>query len=123
MALPTDPTSSWLSRTGRPSRLFGTGSDDYELYEQDGEFVLSVELPGYETDDIEVAWHDGRLSIAAEREDDRRGERRNYRRTFRMPKEVDDEHIRARYQNGILDVYLPSIEEATAKGKEIPIES
>lgn len=122
MPLPTDPSSSWLTRTGRPSRLVGTGADDYELYEQDGEFVLSVELPGYQPDDIEVAWHDGRLTIAAERDDDRRGERRNFRRAFRMPKEIDDESIRARYQHGILDVYLPSVEEATATGKSIPIE-
>jgi HSP20 family protein len=39
-----------------------------------------------------------------------------------MPKEIDDDSIRARYQNGILDVYLPSIEDATTKGKTIPIE-
>lgn len=123
MALPTDPASSWLSGTGAPSRLFGTGTDDYELYEQDGEFVLSVEMPGFEPDDIEVGWYEGRLTIAAEREDDHRDQQRTYRRSFRMPKEIEDESIRARYQNGILDVYLPSVEEATTKGKTIPIES
>lgn len=122
MALPTDPASSWLSRTGTPSRIFGTGSEDYELYEQDGEFVLSIEMPGFDTDEIEVSWYEGRLSVAAEHEDDRRNQTRTYRRTFRMPKEIDDENIRARYQNGVLDVYLPSIEETT-KGQTIPIES
>ncbi|PSP92331.1 molecular chaperone Hsp20, partial [Halobacteriales archaeon QS_4_66_20] len=86
MALPTDPTSSWLSGTGSQSRLFGTGSDDYELYEQDGEFVLSVEMPGFERDDIEVGWYEGRLTVAAEHEDNRRDQTRTYRRSFRMPK-------------------------------------
>ncbi len=123
MALPTDPASTWLSRTGTPSRLFGTGSGDYELYEQDGEFVLSVEMPGFEPDDIEVGWYEGRLTIAAERTDDRRDETRTYRRSFRMPKQIDDDNIGARYQNGILDVYLPSVEDATTRGKTIPIES
>jgi len=123
MALPTDSASTWLSRTGTPSRLFGTGSGDYELYEQDGEFVLSVEMPGFEPDDIEVGWYEGRLTIAAERTDDRRDETRTYRRSFRMPKQIDDDNIGARYQNGILDVYLPSVEDATTKGKTIPIES
>lgn len=122
MALPTDPNSSWLSRGGSPSRLFGTGSDDYELYEQDGEFVLSVEMPGFEPDDIEIGWYEGRLTIAAEREDERRNQQRTYRRSFRMPKQIDDDNIRARYQNGILDVYLPTVSEATVKGKTIPIE-
>ena len=123
MALPTDPASTWLSRTGTPSRLFGTGSGDYELYEQGGEFVLSVEMPGFEPDDIEVGWYEGRLTIAAERTDDRRDETRTYRRSFRMPKQIDDDNIGARYQNEILDVYLPSVEDATTKGKSIPIES
>ena len=123
MALPTDPNSSWLSRSGTPSRLFGTGTDDYELFEEDGEFVLSVEMPGFDPNEIEVGWHEGRLTIAAEQEDERRDRSRTYRRSFRMPKEIDDDSIRARYQNGILDVYLPSVEDATTKGKTIPIES
>ena len=123
MALPTGPDNSWLSRTGTPSRLFGTGSDDYELFEEDGEFVLSVEMPGFDPDEIEVGWHESRLTIAAEQDDERRDRSRTYRRSFRMPKEIDDENIRARYQNGVLDVYLPSVEGATAKGKTIPIES
>lgn len=42
MALPTIPTDSWTQGLDFPSRLFGTGfgGNDYELYEQDGEFVL-----------------------------------------------------------------------------------
>lgn len=102
--------------------MISTGSDEYELYEQDGEFVLSIEMPGFESDDIEVGWYEGRLTIAAERDDERRDQQRTYRRTFRMPKQIDDESIRARYENGILDVYLPSIEDATTKGETIPIE-
>lgn len=123
MALPTDPASSWVSRTGSPARMFSTGSDGYELYEQDGEFVLSIEMPGFDPEEIEVGWHEGRLTVAAEQTDDRRDETRNYRRSFRMPKTIDDDNIRARYQNGILDVYLPLLENATVQGKTIPIES
>lgn len=122
MPLPTNPASSWLSRTGNPSRLFGVGSDDYELYEQDGEFVLSIEMPGFDRDDINVGWHEGRLTIAAEHEDERRSRQRTYRRSFRMPKEIDEEEIQARYRNGILDVYLPSETDATTKGRSIPVE-
>lgn len=123
MPLPTNTASSWLSRTGTPSRLFGTGSDDYDLYEQDGEFVLSIEMPGFDAEDIDVSWYEGRLTLAAETEDERRDQQRTYRRSFRMPKKIEDEEIRARYQNGILDVYLPTVEGATAKGTSIPIET
>lgn len=123
MRLPTDPASSWRSRTGTPSRFLSTDRNDYRLYEQDGEFVLSIEMPGFEPEEIDVGWHEGRLTVAAEHDDDRRDRTRTYRRSFRMPKEIDDENIRARYKNGILDVYLPSVEDATTNGRTIPIES
>lgn len=123
MRLPNDTRSSWLSRGERPSRVFGTGSEEYDLYEQDGEFVLSIELPGYDVEDIDVAWHEGRLTVAADRVEESRDRTRTYRRSFRMPDRIDDEEIRARYKNGILDVYLPTVDGPTTKGTSIPIES
>ena len=122
MALRPNPSSSWMSGLDFPNQLFEMGQTDYELYEEDDEFVLSVEMPGFDSDEIEVGWHEGRLTVAAEQHDERRDQSRTYRRYFRMPKEIDDENIRARYQNGMLDVHLPSVEEGTVKGKTIPIE-
>ncbi|MFB6152920.1 MAG: Hsp20/alpha crystallin family protein [Halodesulfurarchaeum sp.] len=107
----------------RPARVFGGRSTDYDLYERDGEFVLSIEMPGFEVDDIKVGWDEGRLTVAAHRSAEERERRRTYRRQFRMPREVDDDEIRARYKNGILDVYLPTTEGPEASGKEIPIET
>ncbi|MFB6136981.1 MAG: Hsp20/alpha crystallin family protein [Halobacteriaceae archaeon] len=124
MALPTTaPNSSWLESTGFPDRLFGTGTSDYELYEEDGEFVLRVELPGFDPEEISASWEDGVLNVAAEHEDDRRGEYRTYHRRFRFPKDVDDEDIAAEYHNGVLEVHLPVTAGETVSGREIPIEA
>jgi HSP20 family protein len=122
MALPTSPASSWFQSTDFPSRLFETGSNDYELYEEDDEFVLSVEMPGFDREEIEVAWDDGVLNIAAEHEDEKRGEQKTYHRRFRFPKTVDDENIVAQYNNGILEVRLPVMTGATTRGKQIEIQ-
>ncbi len=122
MALPTRPASSWLQGTDFPSRLFETGRNDYELYEEDDEFVLSVEMPGFDPEEIDVSWDDGVLNVAAEHEDDKRGERRTYHRRFRFPKGVDDDGITAQYTNGILEVRLPVTTGATARGKEIEVQ-
>jgi len=122
MALPTTTPSSWMRGLDLPGQLFETGRDDYELYEEDGEFVLSVELPGFDVEDIDVTWDDGMLNVAAEHEDEERNQRRTYHRRFRFPKRVDDENIDAQYRNGILEVRLPVTKEATARGKEIEIE-
>ena len=123
MALPTNPASSWLQGTDFPSRLFETGRNDYELYEEDDEFVLSVEMPGFDSEEITVSWDDAVLNIAAEHEDERRGERKTYHRRFRFPKNVDDEDISAQYRNGVLEVRLPVMTGATTRGKEIEIET
>ncbi|MFB6162765.1 MAG: Hsp20/alpha crystallin family protein [Halococcoides sp.] len=120
MALPANPASSWMQRTGFP-RLFETSGNDYELYEEDDEFVLSVELPGFDPAEITVTWDDGVLNVAAEHEDESRGEMRTYHRRFRFPKNVEDEAIVAEYDNGILDVTLPVETGATTRGKEIEV--
>jgi HSP20 family protein len=106
-----------------PSRLFETGSDDYELYEADDEFVLSVEMPGFDPADIDVTWNEGVLNVAAEHEDETRGHRRTYHRRFRFPKTVDDDEISASYDNGILEVRLPVETGATVTGTRIEIET
>jgi len=123
MALPTTPASSWLSGTDLPNQLFEWGSDDYDLYEDDDEFVLSVEMPGYEPDEIDVSWNDGMLNVAAERQEDAKGRRRTYHRRFRFPKTIDDEQITAQYTNGILEVRLPIEAGATVHGREIEVQS
>lgn len=108
---------------GLPSRLLETGSNDYELYEEDDEFVLSVELPGFDPEEITASWEDGILNIAAEHDDADRNQRRTYHRRFRFPKMIDDEALSAQYTNGILEVRLPVVEGAETTGKEIEIQS
>ncbi len=122
MALPRTAPNSWMQSLDFPSKLFEIGSNDYELYEQDDEFVLSVELPGFEPGEITASWDDGVLNIVAEHDDKQRGERRTYHRRFRFPKTVDEKGITATYDNGILDVRLP-VEQTRITGREIEIEA
>ena len=121
--LPDRPANSWTQGLDFPSQLFATGSNDYELYEEDGEFVLSVEMPGFDPEEITVTWDDSILDVAAEREDETRGRRKTYHRRFRFPKGVEDEDITATYNNGILQVTLPVVTGTPTTGKEIPIQS
>jgi HSP20 family protein len=120
----TPDDSTWTQGLDFPSRIFGrTGaSDDFELYEEDGEFVLTVEMPGFEREEIDLAWDDGMLNVAAEHVDEERGRRRTYHRRFRFPKTVDKDDIAARYRNGVLEVRLPVAAAAAATGTPIPIE-
>jgi HSP20 family protein len=105
--LPTTLPDTWTQGLEFPSRLFGTGADDYTLYEEDDEFVLTIDMPGFARDDITVSWDEGVLHIGAEHENEVRGQRKTYRRTFRLPKEIEPDEISAQYRNGVLDVRLP----------------
>lgn len=122
MALPLGPTSSWTQSTDFPSRLFGTGRNDYERYEEEDEFVLTVEMPGFDREEITVSWDDAVLNIAVAHGDEARGQRKTYHRRFRFPKTIDDEGIEARYRNGVLEVALPVGTTASVTGKQIEVQ-
>jgi HSP20 family protein len=99
MALP-NPLSDWTAS----EPVFGSGNA--EMYEEDDEFVLTFEMPGFERDDTDLVWDEEgrRINVAAERVDEDRGRRRTYHRTFRAPKEVDPDGIEATYRNGVLEL-------------------
>lgn len=120
MALPTTPARTWSRSLDLPSRLFGTDTD-YELYEQDDEFVLTIEMPGFDRDEIGLSWDDGRLYVSAERVEEDRGRRRTFHRTFRFPKEIEPDEIEAEYRNGVLEVVLPMIDPVITHGEPIDI--
>lgn len=123
MALPRGPTSSWLQNLDVPSGLFETGRRDYELYEEDEGFVLSVEMPDFDPEETTASWDDGVLNVATEPEDDHGEQRRTYHRRFRFHKGVDEDGIEAEYTTDILTVRLPLDPDATGGGTEIEVQA
>ncbi|MFC6823849.1 Hsp20/alpha crystallin family protein [Halopelagius fulvigenes] len=123
--LPT--TTSWTQGLDLPGRTLLDGpfanrpDEGYELYEEDDAFVLSIDVPGFGPEEIDLRWHDGRLTVAAEHVDEERSRKKTYHRSFRLPKRVAPEEAEASYHNGLLEVRLP-IEGEMTRGTEIPIE-
>lgn len=91
-----------------------------EFYEEDGVYTLRIEMPGFETDDISVTWHDGTVAVSTILTG-QSGEDRTYHRAFWTPKEVDPDDIDARYEQGVLFVTLPVEEEDAPYGEEIEV--
>ncbi len=107
----------------------GTGPASLDLIERDGEFLVTVDLPGFERGDVDIALTDHTLRIEAEREVEIeegdgqyiRRERRgaSVRRSVQLPEEVDTGAVSARMESGVLTVTLPKLEAATARHIEI----
>jgi HSP20 family protein len=87
------------------------------VYDLDGEFLLTAELPGVRTEDLELSVANGQLILKGGREDAgnlpperfRRSERRHGRweRSIPMPERVQEEQLSAEFVNGVLKIHLP----------------
>lgn len=123
--LPVTTPNRWTQDLDLPSRLFpevfGGLFEGVEMYEEDDEFVLTCDMPGYELEEVTVSWDEGQLYISAEHEDEARNHRKTFHRNFRFPKAVDPDEISAHYQNGVLEIRLP-ITSAVTKGTVIEVE-
>jgi HSP20 family molecular chaperone IbpA len=90
-----------------------------DIIEEEQNYRLEAELPGYDKADIHMALKDGNLEISAARNEDRdqkdsagrtvRRERRtaSCRRSFRVGQGVTPEDIQAKFENGVLTVVIP----------------
>jgi HSP20 family protein len=99
-----------------------TAFDLHENDDGDG-YVLVVDLPGFERDEIEIRATDTHVHIDASHEsaDDRVYDRREARERFAIPADVDVDEITASYHNGVLELELPADRDAET-GHRIDVE-
>jgi HSP20 family protein len=96
-----------------------------DISERKDAYLVTVELPGVEADDLEITLEDGLLTIQGERqftsesseEQFHRIERRYgaFRRSITLPAQVQAEQIEASFENGVLQIVVPKMEEAKPK--------
>jgi HSP20 family protein len=96
-----------------------------DISERKDAYLVTVELPGVEAEDLEITLEDGLLTIQGERQftsesseqQFHRVERRYgaFRRAITLPAQVQAEQIQASFDNGVLQIVVPKMEEATPK--------
>ncbi len=93
-----------------------TGSQTFRIedYMDDDHYVIRAELPGVDpAKDVEVTVAEGTLTIHAERKEERKETHRSefrygsLTRSVNLPSKADTEHIKAKYNKGILEVSVP----------------
>lgn len=102
-----------------------------DIKEKDKEYLLEAEIPGVNKEEICLKIKDDILTISVERKEEINEEKENYirqerrygsfKRSFYV-EDVDQENIKAKFKNGVLQVKLPKKESAPQKENRIPIE-
>ena len=100
---------------------FGTALD---LTEAEDEYVLTVDMPGFEPDEIELRFAEGQLWLTAEHEttDDASSRHRSMREQVVIPRAIEADDIEASYHHGVLEVHLPIVEGSDERGHRIDID-
>jgi HSP20 family protein len=96
-----------------------------DVYETDGEYIVELEVPGFEQRElgIEVTGH--LLTVTGERKEEKETQEKAFRlherledrfeRRFELPREADTEHVRATFEKGVLTVHAPKAARPRAK--------
>ncbi|MBE21000.1 MAG: hypothetical protein CL481_02220 [Acidobacteria bacterium] len=102
-----------------------------DIHEGDNQITLRAELPGLSEEDIELTIDKNRLTIKGEKRLETENANGNYQRiessygsfhrSFPLPDSIDQGKIVARFDNGVLNVTLPTTEEAQSKRIELKI--
>lgn len=99
------------------------GGANVRLESDDGDHVVTADMPGFETEEIDLRFADGVLTVEASHEtgDESRSHGRHVREQIRIPGDVVVEDVRAEYNNGVLEVRLPTETDA-GSGHRIDID-
>jgi HSP20 family protein len=102
-----------------------------DIIERENDFNIKIELPGVDKKDVKITVQNEVLTIKGEKkqEVEKKGENfhrveRSYgifQRSFTLPSSVESEKIDASYDNGVLAIAIPKLEEAKPKEIEVKL--
>ena len=97
-----------------------------DIYEKDGNYHIEIDIPGFDKNEISVECENGYLTITAEKNEENEDENKNYIRRERsygsykrqfFLGDINEEEIKAEFNNGILKVVVPKKEVVDTKKK------
>jgi HSP20 family protein len=101
-----------------------------DIYETPESLVLKAELPGIGREDINIEVKDSTLTLKGEKKFEKDVSEENYRRVeraygsfqraFTLPSTIQQDKVKAKFKDGILEITLPKMEEG--KPKQIKVD-
>ena len=122
----------WPGDASPSSTLWRDHLGQTDISETASEYEIQIDLPGMNRDNVQIDYADGTIIVSGERSDERRDERQGYylsersygsfRRSFRVPENVDADRIGAQFHDGVLSIRLPKTEEAVQNTRRIEVQ-
>ena len=118
----------------RPSEFMANGewSPRVDISENDGAFLIKAEIPGVCKENVKVSLENGVLTLQGERhqEHEEKGLRfhrversyGNFIRSFTLPNNVDSQHLKAHFHDGLLEVAIPKTPETQSSSITVPVD-
>ncbi len=114
-----------------PTLFNGTWMPAVDVVEENDAYVVKVELPGVNKEDVKITLESNILTIRGEKKAESEVKEKNYhrsersygtfQRSFTLPTTVKHDKIDAMYKDGILTVSLPKVEESKPKQIEVKV--
>ena len=102
-----------------------------DVHEHDGGYEVDIDLPGFKKDEINLSLENGYLTVNASKgldkdEKDKKGKlirQERYAgsmtRSFYVGEAITEEEVKAKFENGVLQLSLPKKEEAKVPEKRL----
>jgi HSP20 family protein len=102
-----------------------------DIHEYPDKFVVTADLPGVESKDIDITADHGVLTLRGRRQFERRENQKGFERLervsgaflrrFTLPDNVQTDQIKARHNNGVLEVTIPKV--AAPEPRRVSVEA
>ena len=99
--------------------------------ETDSDYLIMMDLPGVEKKDVEVNLNNGILTVSGERKISEKSDENNriwnettygvFSRSFELTSDIVEEKIKAKFNNGVLNITIPKVEEVKPVVKKIAV--
>lgn len=87
----------------------------YKIHEEDDHYLLELNLPGFEKDDIDIDIVDDVLSIKYDGEEKEDRWKKSFKKRFNLNAKIDTNNVKASMDKGILSLILSKSEKMKSK--------
>ncbi|MBN1161828.1 MAG: Hsp20/alpha crystallin family protein [Dehalococcoidales bacterium] len=125
----------WRGFGGTPA--YRDGAEDWniliDVVQQKDDIIVKASIPGVKPEELDISIEDNLLTLKAERKPDIEGKDITYLmqerpfgsffRALHLPDTVDTNKVKSKYENGVLTLTMPKVEEKKRKQIQIKVSS